>query len=242
VHVFSAPVYSPAPPKPPLPPPPSTSALPSLRVCPFWAYTREPREAFASRSHPPRWCSSGEAPGSAVDRRPDRPDLRGKTNTGVASGRDYSDVPPNTGLWKGRPRDQAGTVRSSPSTRVPMEWNEWSLPPSRPGKILFQVAEEGHMSQYQRKATLHYPNQRSYHPGPPQQASSSNRPLPRLVPSPAEPRSWLPSEEWRLASFRTAPYPGTSAHTGGPDRPRSHGGHPVSLAHISFLKSEIFRI
>ena len=82
----------------------------------------------------------------------------------VAFGRDYSDVPPNKGLWKGRAEETISvTVKVEPVDRVPMEWNEWSLPPARPG--MFQSQRMGGMSQSQRMGRSAYPNQRSYGAG-----------------------------------------------------------------------------
>ena len=82
----------------------------------------------------------------------------------IAFGRDYSDVPPNRGLWKGRAEETiAVSVTVEPVDRVPMEWNEWSLPAARPG--MFQSQRMGSMSQSQRNGRAPYPNQRSYGQG-----------------------------------------------------------------------------
>ncbi len=82
----------------------------------------------------------------------------------IAFGRDYSDVPPNRGLWKGRAEETiAVSVTVEPVDRVPMEWNEWSLPAARQG--MFQSQRMGSMSQSQRNGRAPYPNQRSYGAG-----------------------------------------------------------------------------
>lgn len=78
----------------------------------------------------------------------------------IAFGRDYSDVPPNRGLWKGRAEETISvSVTVEPVDRVPMEWNEWSLP-ARNG--MSQSQRMGHMGQSQRAGRAPYPNQRSY--------------------------------------------------------------------------------
>jgi transglutaminase-like putative cysteine protease len=45
----------------------------------------------------------------------------------IGIGRDYSDVPPNRGVWKGRGRETIGvTVKVEAIDRVPPDWGEWS--------------------------------------------------------------------------------------------------------------------
>ncbi len=45
----------------------------------------------------------------------------------IAIGRDYSDVPPNRGLWKGRAKESiAVSVKVEAIDRVPPDWGEWS--------------------------------------------------------------------------------------------------------------------
>ncbi len=84
----------------------------------------------------------------------------------IGFGRDYSDVPPNRGLWKGRAEETiAVAVKVEPVDRVPMEWNEWSTP-SRPALAtgsMFQSQRTGSMSQRQGRPP--YPNQRGQHSG-----------------------------------------------------------------------------
>ena len=86
----------------------------------------------------------------------------------IAFGRDYTDVPPNRGLWKGRAEETiAVAVTVEPVDRVPMEWNEWALPPARSGGGMFQSQRMGGMSQ--RQGWAPYPNQRAQHSGLPHQ-------------------------------------------------------------------------
>ena len=105
------------------------------------------------------WCQlwAGDRAGW-IDVDPTTREFVGDDHVAVAFGRDYSDVPPNKGLWKGRAEEAiAVTVKVEPIDRVPMEWNEWSQPNARPG--LFQSQRMGGMSQRQGWAA--YPNQRS---------------------------------------------------------------------------------
>jgi len=82
----------------------------------------------------------------------------------IAFGRDYSDVPPNRGLWKGRAEETiAVTVNVEPVDRVPPEWNEWSSSPGRGGPGMFQAQRLGNM--VQRQGRPPYPNQRGQHSG-----------------------------------------------------------------------------
>ena len=79
----------------------------------------------------------------------------------IGFGRDYSDVPPNRGLWKGRAEETINvTVKVEPVDRVPMEWNEWATPgrPSVATGSMFQSQRMGSMSQRQGRPP--YPNQR----------------------------------------------------------------------------------
>ncbi len=81
----------------------------------------------------------------------------------IGFGRDYSDVPPNRGLWKGRAEETINVaVKVEPVDRVPMEWNEWSTP-NRSSGGMFQSQRMGSMSQRQGRPP--YPNQRGQHSG-----------------------------------------------------------------------------
>ena len=85
----------------------------------------------------------------------------------TAVGRDYHDVPPNRGLWKGRAEETIGvSVKVDPVDRVPLEWNDWDPPAFRTaspsGQAQFQRTGPGGMRQSQRRSRSAYPNQ----PGP----------------------------------------------------------------------------
>lgn len=74
------------------------------------------------------WCQvwSGPAAGWA-DVDPTRGEIVGDDHIVTAVGRDYSDVPPNRGVWTGRAEEtiEVGVVVETVE-RVPLEWDEWS--------------------------------------------------------------------------------------------------------------------
>ena len=84
----------------------------------------------------------------------------------IGYGRDYSDVPPNRGLWKGRAEETISvTVKVEPVDRVPMDWNELSTPgrPAIATGTMFQSQRMGSMVQRQGRSA--YPNQRGHSSG-----------------------------------------------------------------------------
>ena len=77
----------------------------------------------------------------------------------IAVGRDYSDVPPNRGVWKGDAEESiAVTVKVESVDRVPQEWNEWS-----------RQANGMSQSQSQRLASRSFPHQRQSRSAYPEQ-------------------------------------------------------------------------
>jgi hypothetical protein len=51
----------------------------------------------------------------------------------TAVGRDYADVPPNRGAWKGHAEENIEvTVKVEPVTRLPSDWIELDPQPARP--------------------------------------------------------------------------------------------------------------
>jgi len=101
-----------------------------------------------------------------VDVDPTRGDFAGDDHVLTAVGRDYSDVPPNRGLWKGRAEETiAVLVKVESIDRIPMEWNEWTPMGLRPGSSSFsqfQTQRFGpHPFHTQRSSRSAYPNQRS---------------------------------------------------------------------------------
>lgn len=97
-----------------------------------------------------------------VDVDPTRGLLPADDHVVTAVGRDYADVPPNRGLWKGRAEESmAVTVNVEPVDRVPMEWNEFAPPnPRNPGGFA-QSQRQSASFQSQRLAWAPYPMQRS---------------------------------------------------------------------------------
>jgi transglutaminase-like putative cysteine protease len=99
-----------------------------------------------------------------VDVDPTRDTFIDNDHVVTAVGRDYSDVPPNQGLWKGRAEESiAVSVKVEPIERVPREWNEWATQPapSRPGSGQSQFQRIGARGaiQVQRQGRSPYPNQ-----------------------------------------------------------------------------------
>ncbi|AGA29921.1 transglutaminase family protein [Singulisphaera acidiphila] len=87
----------------------------------------------------------------------------------TAVGRDYSDVPPNRGLWKGRSQETMGvSVTVDPVEQATLEWNEWSPPRPRAtggfsqSHLQSQSQRQGMVGVAPRRAARSaYPNQRS---------------------------------------------------------------------------------
>ena len=109
--------------------------------------------ALCQRLHqPPRrssathaWCQvwTGE-PVGWIEVDPTHGGFIGDDYVTTAIGRDYSDVPPNRGLWKGRAEESISvTVKVEPVDRVPLEWNDWNAP-------TFRSMGQGGQSQFQR--------------------------------------------------------------------------------------------
>ena len=96
------------------------------------------------------WCQvwAGDSAGW-VDFDPTHDEFVDDAYVMTAVGRDYNDVPPNRGLWKGRAEESMNvSVKIEPVDRVPHEWNEWNppgLPPVRPdGGGQGQSQRQGH--------------------------------------------------------------------------------------------------
>ena len=80
-----------------------------------------------ARSPPTPGARSG--PAGAAGSTSTRPDgtFVGDDYVMIAIGRDYSDVPPNRGVWKGRADETiAVSVKVEPIERVPPDWSDWS--------------------------------------------------------------------------------------------------------------------
>ncbi len=114
------------------------------------------------------WCQvwAGDSAGW-VDFDPTHAAFVGDGYVTTAVGRDYNDVPPNRGLWKGRAEESMNvSVKIEPVERVPHEWNEWSAPAFRPfapfggGQSQSQRQSQG-SPRATRRTRSAYPNQRS---------------------------------------------------------------------------------
>ena len=73
------------------------------------------------------WCQVWTGRSGWVDVDPTRGTFAGDDYVKIAIGRDYSDVPPNRGVWKGRAEETiAVSVKVEPIDRVPPDWSDWS--------------------------------------------------------------------------------------------------------------------
>jgi transglutaminase-like putative cysteine protease len=73
------------------------------------------------------WCQVWDGRGGWVDVDPTHETLPADDYVKIGIGRDYSDVPPNRGVWKGRGQETIGVaVKVEAIDRVPPDWGEWS--------------------------------------------------------------------------------------------------------------------
>jgi transglutaminase-like putative cysteine protease len=73
------------------------------------------------------WCQVWAGRAGWVDVDPTHGTFPSDEHVKIAIGRDYLDVPPNRGVWKGRARETiAVSVKVDRIERVPAEWTEWS--------------------------------------------------------------------------------------------------------------------
>ena len=92
-----------------------------------------------------------------IDVDPTRGTFVGDDYIKIAIGRDYSDVPPNRGVWKGRADETiAVSVKVEPIQRVPTDWSDWSAiqaPWSAASWIQSQSRDSARSSSAPRSAT-----------------------------------------------------------------------------------------
>jgi transglutaminase-like putative cysteine protease len=105
------------------------------------------------------WCQVWAGRNGWVDVDPTHAMLPGDDHVKIAIGRDYSDVSPNRGVWKGRARETiAVSVKVETIERVPAEWTEWStlhapwsstswLQSERPSRRIRLSAQAGYRQQ-----------------------------------------------------------------------------------------------
>jgi len=73
------------------------------------------------------WCQVWVNQVGWIDVDPTRGTFPGNDYVSIAFGRDYSDVPPNRGVWKGHADETiCVTVKVEPIERMPVSWSEWS--------------------------------------------------------------------------------------------------------------------
>ncbi len=73
------------------------------------------------------WCQVWTGRNGWVDVDPTRGTLVCDDYVKIGIGRDYSDIPPNRGVWKGRADETiAVSVKVEPIDRVPTDWSDWS--------------------------------------------------------------------------------------------------------------------
>ncbi len=118
------------------------------------------------------WCQVWAGSGVGwIDVDPTRGEFPGDDYVVIAVGRDYSDIPPNRGVWIGKAQETiAVSVKVEPVDRVPQEWNEWAPQPSRrePGPAQLQ-RQRSSSSQSQWQGHAAYPNQKGRGPAQRQQ-------------------------------------------------------------------------
>jgi transglutaminase-like putative cysteine protease len=73
------------------------------------------------------WCQVWTGKSGWLDIDPTRGSFAGDDYIKIAVGRDYSDVPPNRGVWKGAAEETISvSVKVEPIDRVPPDWSDWS--------------------------------------------------------------------------------------------------------------------
>jgi transglutaminase-like putative cysteine protease len=109
------------------------------------------------------WCQVWAGPEVGwVDVDPTRGAFGDDDHVVIAVGRDYSDIPPNRGLWRGQADETiAVTVTVERIDRVPLEWNEWGTQGYWSSVGSYQSQRQGPGFQVQRQGRGGpYPNQR----------------------------------------------------------------------------------
>jgi transglutaminase-like putative cysteine protease len=85
-------------------------------------YIHEPGEVATHA-----WCQVWTGPSGWIDVDPTRRTVVDDDYVTIAFGRDYTDIPPNRGVWKGRADETiAVSVKVESIERVPDGWSDWS--------------------------------------------------------------------------------------------------------------------
>jgi transglutaminase-like putative cysteine protease len=89
------------------------------------------------------WCQVWGGPVGWVDVDPTPAHFAGDDHVVVAVGRDFADVPPNRGIFKGTASERITvTVKVEPIERMPVDWAEWAAPTANPVASWSQVSNQ----------------------------------------------------------------------------------------------------
>ncbi len=111
------------------------------------------------------WCQVWCGPGTGwVDVDPTTGQFAGDEHVVVAIGRDYADVPPNRGVWKGLAAEKMDvTVLVEPMERLPNTWEDWdNSGPARthsPAPALVRGRSAAVSRSHETRTWPAYPNQ-----------------------------------------------------------------------------------
>ena len=73
------------------------------------------------------WCQVWCGPAGWVDMDPTRGTFVADDHVVIGVGRDFLDVPPNRGVWKGARGDDPVSVQVDKIDRMPPDWSEWPI-------------------------------------------------------------------------------------------------------------------
>ncbi|WP_165245670.1 transglutaminase family protein [Paludisphaera soli] len=106
------------------------------------------------------WCQVWAGRNGWVDVDPTRGHIVDDDYVRIALGRDYLDVPPNRGIYRGRAEESISVaVKVEPISRVPTDWGEWSERSEAPWSAASWIqsgrqAPRGRMSQMQSQSNF----------------------------------------------------------------------------------------
>lgn len=113
------------------------------------------------------WCQVWAGRNGWVDVDPTRGEVVGDDYVRLALGRDYLDVPPNRGIYRGQ-ADETITVavKVEPISRMPSDWGEWSEGSEAPWSAASWIqserqAQRGRMNQMQSQSQALFRQQQS---------------------------------------------------------------------------------
>jgi transglutaminase-like putative cysteine protease len=92
------------------------------------------------------WCQIWNGHDGWIDVDPTRGCFVGDDHVVTAVGRDFSDVPPNRGVWRGEAVETIGvSVAVETMERMPLDWGDWGLPTLWTGVTLSQEPRKGRL-------------------------------------------------------------------------------------------------